>query len=138
MNLEARIKQHEGLRTHPYVDTQGKLTIGVGHNLTDNGLPDHIIDLLLEWDIDIARQELDRIHPDWRKYSPNRKDCLVELLFNMGAPALMTFKKMWAAIEREDWREAAVQLLDSRWAEQVGPDRSSTLADLLEDELFQD
>ena len=134
MNLEQRITLHEGRRALPYKDTEGKLTIGVGHNLTDNGLPDHIIDLLLEWDIDMARRELDRIHPGWRNYSPNRKDCLVELMFNMGAPSLLTFKKMWAAIEREDWAEAAAQLLDSKWAVQVGPNRSATLADLLEDD----
>lgn len=134
MDLEALLTKHEGRRTHPYTDTVGKLTIGVGHNLTDNGLPDHIIDLLLEWDIDVARRELDRIHPGWRQYSPNRKNCLVSLVFNMGAPTLLTFKKMWAAIEREDWKEAAAQLLDSRWAVQVGPDRSSTLADMLEDD----
>lgn len=133
MTLEKLLTKHEGRKTHPYTDTVGKLTIGVGHNLTDNGLPDHIIDLLLEWDIDVSRRELDRIYPGWRSCTPNRKDCLVSLMFNMGAPALLTFKKMWAAIEREDWAEAAAQLLDSRWAVQVGPHRSSTLADMLED-----
>lgn len=132
MSLIERLKDHEGYETFPYADTLGKITIGVGHNLTDNGLPDHIIDLLLDWDIDQARRELDRIHPQWREYTPNRKDALVELVFNMGAPSLLTFKKMWAAIEAEDWAEAAVQLLDSKYARQVGM-RAHVIADQLED-----
>jgi len=132
VSLRESLIDHEGYETHPYTDTAGKITIGVGHNLTDNGLPDHIIDLLLDWDIDQARRELDRIHPQWREYTPNRKDALVELVFNMGAPKLLTFKKMWAAIEAEDWAEAAVQLLDSRYAQQVGM-RAHVIADQLED-----
>lgn len=132
MSLIERLKDHEGYETFPYTDTVGKITIGVGHNLTDNGLPDHIIDLLLDWDIDQARRELDRIHPQWREYTPNRKDALVELVFNMGTPSLLTFKKMWAAIEAEDWAEAAAQLLDSRYAVQVGM-RAHVIADQLED-----
>ena len=31
-------KINEGLRSKPYVDTVGKVTIGVGRNLTDRGL----------------------------------------------------------------------------------------------------
>ena len=133
MSLEERLRRHEGEEQFPYTDTQGKITIGVGHNLTDNGLPDHIIEALFQWDIGIARNELDRIHPNWRGYTPKRRDCLVELVFNMGAPTLQTFVKMWAAIEAEDWPEAAAELLNSRWAVQVGPRRSATLADMLED-----
>lgn len=133
MTLEERLRLHEGYEQYPYTDTKGKITIGVGHNLTDNGLPEHIIQALLDYDIQIAREELDRVHPDWRGYTSKRRDCLVELMFNMGAPSLLTFKKMWAAIEREDWPEAALELLDSRWAEQVGPHRAAKLADLLED-----
>lgn len=132
MSLRERLIDHEGYEPLPYTDSQGKITIGVGHNLTDNGLPDHIIDALLDYDIGIARNELDRIHPKWREYRPNRKDALTELMFNMGAPSLLTFKKMWAAIEAEDWAEAAVQLLDSKYARQVGM-RAHVIADLLED-----
>lgn len=133
MTLDERLRQHEGCESHPYTCPAGKITIGVGHNLTDNGLPDHIIEQILWHDIDVCRKELDRVHPAWRGYTSNRRDCLVELMFNMGWPALSTFVLMWGAIDRGDWSEAAAQLLDSRWAVQVGPTRASRLADLLED-----
>jgi lysozyme len=131
MTLEERITKHEGRMKMPYEDSEGNLTIGVGHNLDSRGLPEHIIDELLRYDIQESRDELDRIYPDWRHWSNDRRDAMTELMFNMGAPALLTFVKMWAAIRRDDWETAADELLDSKWAKQVGPNRSTTLAELL-------
>jgi len=42
-------------------------------------------------------------------------------------PRLCKFKKMWAAIEGEDYQNAAKEMLDSRWAVQV-KSRSTKLA----------
>jgi len=49
-----------------------------------------------------------------------RQRVLVDMGFNLGTPTLMKFQKMWDAIEDEDWVEASEQMLDSRWAKQVG------------------
>lgn len=135
MTLEERLTKHEGRETYPYPDPvkgMDAITIGVGHNLSANGLPDFIIDLLLCHDIKVAREELDRIHPQWRGYTQTRRDALTELMFIMGAGTLSTFKKMWACIDQEDWSGAAIELLDSRFAQQVGR-RAHVIADLLED-----
>jgi lysozyme len=43
------------------------------------------------------------------------------MCFNLGAPRLSKFKKFIAAINDEQWIEAAVEMMDSRWARQVGP-----------------
>ena len=42
----------------------------------------------------------------------------------------MGFKKFLAAMEAGEWETAGVEMLDSKWAEQVGP-RSTRLRDLL-------
>ena len=42
------------------------------------------------------------------------------MAFNMGVPRLMKFVNMWMAIERENYPLACVEMLDSRWANQVG------------------
>jgi lysozyme len=42
----------------------------------------------------------------------------------------MKFSNMWDAIEDEDWDEASDQMLDSRWAKQVGR-RAHRLADAM-------
>ena len=36
-------------------------------------------------------------------------------MFNMGLTRLSKFKKMKAAVDNRDWKEAAVQGRDSRW-----------------------
>ncbi|MAA66777.1 MAG: lysozyme [Alteromonadaceae bacterium] len=130
--LRERLIEHESYEKYPYSCSAEKLTIGVGHNLTDRGLPDHIIDQLLNWDIEIAIDDLEDLDPNWASYSTNRQDALIELSFALGKPNLTLFKKMWAAIKQEtpDWEEAAAQLLDSKFATQVGK-RAHTLADLL-------
>ena len=46
--------------------------------------------------------------------------CLVDMGFNLGVPRLMKFKNMWEAIERQDFEWASAEMLNSRWAKQVG------------------
>lgn len=41
------IEHHEGRRAFPYHDIVGKLTIGVGRNLTDRGLSDDEINFFI-------------------------------------------------------------------------------------------
>ena len=54
--LRDLLERHEGRRAFPYLDTVGKLTIGVGRNLSDRGLSEDEIDLLLASDIAIAEE----------------------------------------------------------------------------------
>ena len=42
------------------------------------------------------------------------------MLFNLGLPRLKTFKKFLAACEAGDFDLASVEMLDSKWASQVG------------------
>jgi lysozyme len=53
---------------------------------------------------------------------------LVELVFNLGMPRLLGFKKMWAALDRKDYAAAADEMMDSKWAQQV-KGRAKTLSD---------
>ena len=61
--LVEMIKSHEGVREKPYTDTVGKLTIGVGRNLTDRGMTISTIDAMLAEDITLAKSELDKKFP---------------------------------------------------------------------------
>jgi len=126
------LKRHEGVKQYPYVDTAGKMTIGVGHNLTDNGMTIDTIEIMLKEDIDLAKGELDRIYPDWCDLSEGRQIVMVSMMFNMGCPTYLTFNRFWAALRRSDYKEAAVQMIDSRWSRQVGQ-RSHDLALLMEE-----
>lgn len=128
------LEDHESRETHPYTDKVGKLTIGVGRNLTDRGLSGDEIDYLLGNDIDIA----DAICVDlfgfavFRNASKPRQYALLSMAFNMGKPRLSGFIKMIAAVKAGDWNRAADEALDSKWAGQVG-DRATEIADMLRD-----
>ena len=47
------------------------------------------------------------------------QEILVNMMFNLGRPRLSKFKKMNAALKKEDWKEAAKEGRDSRWYRQV-------------------
>jgi len=124
------LKLHEGYREKPYLDTMDKLTIGIGHNLTDNGLSETLIHLLVREDIEIARDDLDEIYPDWVGLSRSRQLVLIDMAFNLGKPRYLTFKRFWKALKAGDYDLAAKEMLDSKWSKQVG-DRADRLYNMM-------
>lgn len=124
MNRQRLIKsliEHEGIRNLPYEDSVGKLTIGIGHNLDDMPLSNRAIEVICEDDIAVAEAELDRNWNHWRRdLSAARQNVLVEMVFNLGYPRFSKFVKFIAAIEDKDYDKAADEMLDSKWARQVG------------------
>lgn len=120
VKLKEEIERDEGRRNKPYECTEGFLTIGVGWNLDVNGLPEHIIDELLDISLLQASKDCEALYKNWYKIDSVRQRVLVNMAFNLGRLGLSKFKKMNAAIHREDWDAAAEEMLDSRWATQVG------------------
>jgi lysozyme len=122
-----QLVQHEGLRLTPYTDTVGKLTIGVGRNLTDNGVSELEAEGMCIRDMDDVDADLDRNVAWWREMSEPRQMVFVDMCFNLGWPRFSQFRRMLASAEDGDYATAADEMIDSRWARQVG-----TRADLLE------
>lgn len=130
-DLLTMLEQDEGLRLKPYRDTVGKLTIGIGRNLDDMGITTEEARYLLENDVGRAEAELDRNIPWWRELSENRRHVLVSLVFNMGWPRLSGFVKFKAALLKNDWAGAAMEMRDSLWFRQV-KGRGERLAKMME------
>ena len=118
--LWEQLVHHEGLRLKPYRCSAGKLTIGVGRNLDDVGLTEEEALLLLGNDISRVITELDKNIPAFSSLDEIRKRVLVDMGFNLGINRLMKFRRMLAALEAGDWSQTAVEMMDSRWARQVG------------------
>ena len=146
--LMEKLISHEGLRLQVYKDSLGIATIGIGRNLEDRGItPEELewMDIpnmaivhtmgiteadamyLAQNDVQIVEEELLRSHPCVENLDAVRQLVLVDMAFNMGVPRLGKFKKMWAAIHENNFEEAAKEMLDSRWANQV-KSRSTKLA----------
>ncbi|WOZ57849.1 endolysin [Shewanella phage ZP9] len=128
MSLIEQLKRHEGLRLKPYKCTAGKLSLGYGRNLEDKGISEREAELMLSSDIHEVQDELSKRLPVYSKLNPARKDALVNMGFNLGVAGLLKFKKMISALELGNYNLAAAEMLDSRWASQVGQ-RSKELAE---------
>ena len=126
--LIEQLKRHEGLRLKPYRCSAGKLTIGIGRNIEDNGIREREAEYMLINDITDCIDELDAAF-DWFAYlSPARADALINICFNIGLPRLLGFKKALYNMEQGFFNKAADEFLDSRWHLQVGA-RAVELAD---------
>ncbi|HCS70073.1 MAG TPA: lysozyme [Rhodospirillaceae bacterium] len=141
--LAKRLENHEGRVRHAYEDSEGYLTIGVGHLIDKRlggGLPDPIIDALLQHDIAQVYADLDRNLPDWIALPAGPQMALAEMCFQLGWPRLSGFKKMLAAVAAHDFQTAHDEALDSKWADQT-PGRAREVAALFlktEDDFHAD
>lgn len=117
--LETFIAKLEGSIRLPYKCSAGKLTIGVGRNLQDNGLSPDEIRLLLSNDLRDAKAGAQRICPVFDQLNEPRQWALISMVFQMGRKGVSKFKNMLVAIEDQDFDRAADEMLDSRWARQT-------------------
>ena len=138
--LVKMVALHEGIVLNVYQDHLGINTVGIGRNLDDRGITDgellfmnKTIDdvydnglteeeayYLCMNDIAIVEKELLDSKPVVNQLTDVRQMVLVDMAFNMGVPRLKLFKNMWLAIEKVNYPLACEEMIDSRWASQVG------------------
>jgi lysozyme len=121
VTLEEQLMRDEGVYYKPYRDAVGKLTIGVGRNLDDTGITKEEVMFLLRNDIARARSQLALRLPWSSALDPVRRDALTNMCFNLGIGHLLAFRNFLGALEAGDYAAAALEMLDSVWARQVGP-----------------
>ncbi len=119
MNVLELIKSHEGLSLALYRCSAGRLTIGFGRNIEDNGIREDEAELMLANDIRECRVQLTRAYSWFNGLDEVRQAACIDLLFNLGPMRLSGFAKFLAAMARSDWPRAAAELRDSRWFTQV-------------------
>lgn len=114
--LLQQIKEHEGLKLFPYKCPAGKLTIGYGHNLEDNGLSQSVCEYILIEDIEEAKRDLYAIFTRdfFDSLSDNQKIALVDMMFNLGMSRFLTFKKFILAVKNKDFIKASAEIINSR------------------------
>lgn len=136
MDLLEQLKRDEGLRLQPYRDSVGKLTIGYGRNLDDVGISGEEAEILLEHDAERAWKALYSRLPWVINLDEVRRAVLVNMAFNLGIAGLLQFKNTLALAESGKYREAAAEMLKSKWAQQVG-ERAARLARQMESGQWQ-
>ncbi len=114
------LRTDEELRLKIYLDSTGNRTIGYGHNLDELGISEIIANALLIEDLTTAVSELNSKLPWWKTLSKTQRRALINMSFNLGITKLLLYKKMLAALKKGKSELAAVEALDSIWADQVG------------------
>lgn len=129
-NLAELIKRHEGKRNKPYMDTQGRITIGYGRCLDSVGISDEEALALFFHDLSRSISQAATAFPWMKDLDEARQDVVVSMVFNLGVGGVKKFARMLNALERKNYDRAASEMLSSIWASQVGK-RAAELADMM-------
>jgi len=149
-NLYDMIERHEGKRNKVYSDTLGVPTIGIGFNLTRNDasqrlsnvganlrevlngkeLTNEQIYTLFKEDVAIATSDAQSFLPGFDQQPESVKNVIINMAFNLGLNRLSRFNKFKQALENRDYQEAANQMINSKWYNQVG-NRSKELTNIM-------
>lgn len=117
--IASDLKADEGFRDKIYTCSAGANTIGYGFNLDANPFPESIASKLLDHGIGETMRDCSR-HDWYYELNDNRRQVIINMAFNLGITRLCGFKNMIKAIYAHDWDEAANQMQDSNWYNQVG------------------
>lgn len=121
----------EGLRLKPYKCTAGKLTIGIGRNIEDNGIREDEAMYMLNNDISECLADCQKIFgDDWSKFSEPRQRAFCNMRFNLGPVRFRDFKRLIRYAKERDWTMVALSMKQSKWYNQVG-DRAKRLIKLV-------
>ena len=129
-DLLKRIKHHEGYRKSVYKCTEGFDTIGYGFAIKDLEMDEDIAEEILLRKVEKLIKRV-RSKFDWLDSVPREvQGVLVEMSYQMGLSGVSKFKKALHAMQMFQWKLAATELLDSRWAKQT-PNRAKELSDII-------
>lgn len=136
------LRQEEGVRYTPYLDSLAYPTTGIGFKLGPQGAPlshytftlsDNTIDAWLQDNVSCVSSSMQQntdIAKALTHCNQPRQDILTSMAYQMGVSGLTGFRNMLSAINAEDWDEAVAQMLDSSWAKQT-PERAQRHADVM-------
>lgn len=137
--LLQQLKRDEGFVDHAYQDHLGYWTIGIGR-LIDGKKGGRITEeealYLLNNDVDRFHAGVKEALPWFESLDEARQGVILNMAFNLGLKGLLSFKNTLAHIEAGNYTEAAKNMLQSKWAYQVG-NRALRLAKQMETGQWQ-
>lgn len=127
--LREELKIDEGCKYEIYLDHLGLPTFGIGHLILSSDMEhgqevgtavseDRVNECFAK-DVEIVLSECLRLYPRFDVLPEEAQLIIANMMFNMGRPRLSKFKGMKAAVDAGDYHRAAVEMVDSRWYQQV-------------------
>ena len=125
LSLKLRIKKNEGFSRRPYKDQLGNYTIGYGHLIRKKEIilfkkkPKlTLVKDLFENDFKLALEDYNK-HFNKYSFSQNKKELIIEMIFQMGIQNVRNFKKTIRHIKKKNKFLAALEMMDSMWYKQT-------------------
>ncbi len=132
MNIEEfkkEIEIDEGCKYEIYLDHLNLPTFGIGHLILDSdpesgeeiGTPvsEDRVSECFNKDVHTVLSDCEKLYEDFYTLPEEVQRIIANMMFNMGYPRLSKFKGMKAGIDARDWQQAADEMVDSRWYNQV-------------------
>ena len=116
MSLLDNIKESEGFRSSVYKDTLGIDTIGYGFAIKDLYLTKEDCDRILERKVAELKIRVHNKFPFIITLPESVQDVMIECCYQLGVSGFSKFKKTLAYLEDHDFKNAGIEMLDSRWA----------------------
>tara|TARA_Y100001970_G_scaffold100565_1_gene126340 strand:- start:638 stop:1087 length:450 start_codon:yes stop_codon:yes gene_type:complete len=134
--LKNKIKKNEGYRNKPYLDSLGNPTIGYGHLITkkekkifQDKFSKKFLSNLFDKDFKKALTDYKK-NFNYKKHSKEKKEVLIEMIFQLGIKKQKKFVKMNKHMQNNDMFLAALEMKNSLWYKQT-PKRVDGLISLL-------
>ena len=129
MSLLDNIKESEGFRNRVYKCTAGFDTIGFGFAIKDLTMDEDIATMILERKVGDLKLRVHNKFPFITDLPEKVQDVLYEMYYQMGN-SLWKFKKTIQFLRLNEFENAGIEMLDSRWAKQT-PNRAKKLSDIV-------
>jgi len=127
------VARSEGFRKYVYKDSEGYWTVGHGilvDSRRGGGITRQESRLIMSNRLINFHLRMNRVWPWTKSLSERRQEALVRMGYNLGFKGLRGFKKMLRAMRTGNFKLAADEALDSKWAKQVGS-RANRIANLI-------
>ena len=132
MNIEEfkkEIEIDEGCKYEIYLDHLNLPTFGIGHLILDSdpesgeevGTPvsEDRVSECFNKDVHTVLSDCEKLYEDFYTLPEEVQRIIANMMFNMGYPRLSKFIGMKAGVDARDWQQAADEMVDSRWYNQV-------------------
>ena len=136
--LREELKEDEGCKYEIYLDHLGLPTFGIGHLVTEwdqeyekevgTEVSEERVNNCFVADIHGTIKDCNILYSNFSEIPGEVQLILANMMFNLGRPRLSKFVRMREAVNKGDWQEAKIQMLDSKWAKQV-PNRANRLSE---------
>ena len=127
--LREELERDEGRVDSIYLDHLGYPTFGIGHLITDDD-PEYgspvdtpVSDLrvveVFEDDVQNVLTDCEKLYVQWEHLPEEVQLIVANMMFNMGYTRLSKFRGMKRGVDARDWNQAADEMVDSQWYNQV-------------------